>query len=181
MIAPAPADAVVARRHLRGGVRRLPLAILCTVCIVAACAGTRSTPATRYEGILLDGRKLGAGQVTREAAADPTVKAYVAQHGNPDYVLVASPRDLELVYVTRSVLAYFHRPTAGAPSVVAEVTPLPSGLYQMLPADIRAGTSAPINPVGPNCWTVPVADESCRTCCLGAGACTVQCTPATTR
>ena len=133
------------------------------------------------EGILLDARKLGAGQVTREAAGDPTVKAYVAQHGNPDFVLVASPRDLELVYVTRSVLAYFRRPTAGAPSVVSEVPPLPSGLYLMLPADLRAGTSAPINPVGPNCWTVPIADESCRTCCLGAGACTVQCTPATTR
>jgi hypothetical protein len=153
--------------------------LLWIACIVAACAGTRSTPATRYEGILLDGRNLGAGQVTREAASDPTVKAYVAQHGNPDFVLVASPTDLELVYTQRSTLAYFHRPAAGAPSVMSEVTPLPSGLYQMLPADLRAGTSLPLNPGGPNCWTVPVAGESCRTCCLGAGACTVQCGAAT--
>src|SRR4029453_18024198 len=117
---------------------RASLCLAWLVCI-AACAGSRSTPATRYEGILLDARNLGAGQVTREATSDPTVKAYVAQHGNPDFVLVASPTDLELVYVPRSVLAYFHRPAAGAPSVVSEVTPLPSGLYQMLPADIRAG------------------------------------------
>jgi hypothetical protein len=152
--------------------------VTCIVCI-AACAGTgsRNSPATRYEGILLDARNLGAGQVTREAASDPTVKAYIAQHGNPDFVLVGSTTDLELVYVSRSVLAYFHRPTQDTPSVVSEVTPLPSGLYQMLPADVRAGTGAPINPAGPNCWTVPVADQSCRTCCLGAGACTVQSTP----
>jgi hypothetical protein len=154
--------------------RRL-LGVAWIVCI-AACAGSRSTPATRYQGILLDARNLGAGQVTREAASDPTVKAYVAQHGNPDFILVGSTTDLELVYVSRSVLAYFHRPTPGAPSVVAEVTPLPSGLFQMLPADIRAGTGAPMNPGGPNCWTVPVADQSCRTCCLGTGACNVQCT-----
>ena len=109
--------------------------VACIVCI-AACTGTgsRNSPATRYEGILLDARNLGAGQVTREAASDPTVKAYVAQHGNPDFVLVGSTTELELVY------------------------------------------GAPINPVGPNCWTVAVADQSCRTCCLGAGACSVQCT-----
>ena len=162
-------------------VRQRGLSIIGVACIVcfAACAGTgsRNSPATRYEGILLDARKLGAGQVTREAASDPTVKAYVAQHGNPDFILVGSTTDLELVYVSRSVLAYFHRPTPGAPSVVSEVTPLPSGLYQMLPSDVRAGTGAPMNPVGPNCWTVAVADQSCRTCCLGAGACNVQCTP----
>ena len=158
---------------------RATLGLAWIACGAAACAGTRSTPATRYEGVLLNGRDLGAGQVAREAASDPTVKAYVAQHGNPDFVLVASPTDLELVSVTRSVLAYFHRPTAGAPSVVSEVTPLPSGLFQMLPADLRAGTSLPMNPVGPNCWTVPIADESCRTCCLGAAACTVQCNATT--
>jgi hypothetical protein len=163
------------------GVRRSGLGILPAACLVTACAGVRSTPATRYEGILLDGRNLGAGQVTREVASDPTVKAYVAQHGNPDFVLVASPTDLELVYTQRSVLAYFHRPAAGAPSIVSEVMPLPSGLYQMLPQDLRAGTSLPMNPGGPNCWTVPIGGESCRTCCLGAGACTVQCTAATTR
>jgi hypothetical protein len=151
------------------------------VVAVAACGGMRSTPATRYEGILLDGRELGAGEVTREAAGDPTIKAYVAQHPKPDFVLVATKRDVELVYTGRAVLAYFHRPGPGAPSVLGEVSPLPSGLYQMLPSDLRAGTGAPISPAGPNCWTVPVGELSCRTCCLTTQACTADCKAAQTK
>jgi hypothetical protein len=142
-----------------------------------ACGGVRATPATRYLGILLNARDLGAGEVMREASADPTIKAYVAEHGNPDFILMASPRDIQLVYARRSVLAYFHREEPGAPSTVSEVTPLPSGLLLMLPSDIRAGTGVPLNPVGPNCWTVPIAGKSCRTCCRTRVACAVQCTP----
>ena len=134
------------------------------VASLAAGSGMRSTPGTRYEGILLNGRDLGAGEVAREAAHDPTIKAYVAQHPTPDFVLVASPRDVELVYTSRAVLAYFHRPEPRAPSVVSEVTPIPTGLYQMLPRDLRAGTGAPISRARPTCWTVPVGELSCRTC-----------------
>jgi hypothetical protein len=165
-----------ARRGPQTMVRWVALGLASSAC-VAACTGMRSTPASRYEGILLNARELGAGQIAREAASDPTVKAYVAQHPQPDFVLVASPTDLQLVYVRRSVLAYFHRPAPDAPSVVREVTPLPSGLFQMLPPDLRAGTSVPLNAGGLNCWTVAVADQRCRTCCLGPGACSVQCTP----
>jgi hypothetical protein len=157
--------------------RRMRLILLASL---AACSGMRSTPGTRYEGILLNGRELGAGEVTREAAGDPTVKAYVAQHPKPDFVLVATKRDLELVYTGRAVLAYFHRPEPGAPSVLGEVSPLPSGLYQMLPSDLRAGTGTPISPAGPNCWTVPVGELSCRTCCLTTQACTADCKAAPT-
>jgi len=158
----------------RHGLRHAALAL---VVAIAACAGTgmRSTPATRYEGILLNGRKLGADETKRQAAADPTIRAYVAQHGNPDFILPANPTNTELVYTGRSVLAYFHRPTASAPSVMTEVTPLPTGLNLMLPSDLRAGTSQAISPVGPNCWTVPIAGQSCRTCCLTGAACTVEC------
>src|SRR5262249_16423146 len=114
----------------------------------ASCVGTRSTPSTRYLGILLNARDLaaaqrlppGAGEVMRQAAADPTIKAYVAQHGNPDFVLQASRLDTQLIYVRRSVLAYFRREKPDAPSAVTEVTPLPSGLFLMLPSDLRAGT-----------------------------------------
>ncbi len=153
------------------------MACVLAACLLAACAaGVRSTPATRYQGILLNRRDLGATELAREAAHDPTVKAYLAQHGPPDFVLLASPTDLQLVYVQRSVLAYFRRPAPDAPSTVSEVTPLPSALNQMLPADLRAGTSAPMTTSGVSCWTAPVVDGSCRTCCLGPGACTVQCT-----
>ena len=148
---------------------------LVLVACLAACGGMRSTPGTRYEGILLNGRNLGVGEVAREAAHDPTIKAYVAEHPTPDFVLVASKRDVQLVYTGRAVLAYFHRPQPGAPSVMSEVTPLPSGLLQMLPSDLRAGTAPPIAPIGPNCWTVPVGELSCRTCCITIQACTVDC------
>ena len=114
----------------------------------AGCAGARSTPGTRYLGILLNARDLGAGEVMRQAAHDPTINAYVAQHGNPDFVLQASLLDTQLIYVWRSVLAYFHRDKPGAPSAVSEVTPLPSGLFQMLPSDIRAGTVQQFGPTG---------------------------------
>jgi hypothetical protein len=144
----------------------------------AACTGARSTPASRYQGILLNARDLGAGEVTREAGNDPTIKAYVAQHGSPDFVLVGGPRDVELVYAQRAVLAYFHRGDPGAPSTVSEVTPLPSALLQMLPQDLRAGTGEPLTRAGPSCWTAPVAGGSCRTCCLTTAACTVDCTRA---
>jgi hypothetical protein len=150
--------------------------VLAAVVSAVGCAGARSTPGTRYLGILLNARDLGAGEVMREAAHDPTIKTYVAQHGNPDFVLQASRLDTQLVYVRRSVLAYFHRAAPGAPSAVTEVTPLPSGLFQMLPSDPRAGTGTPLNPVGPNCWTVAIATGSCRTCCASRVACTVTCT-----
>ena len=158
------------------GVACVPCLLVCLLVWTAGCAGARATPGTRYLGILLNARDLGAGEVMREAAHDPTIKTYVAQHGNPDFVLQASRLVTQLIYVWRSVLAYFHREKPGAPSTVSEVTPLPSGLFQMLPSDIRAGTGAPLNPVGPNCWTVPIATGSCRTCCLSRTACTVTCT-----
>ncbi len=151
---------------------------LCAAALLAACTPLRSTSDTRYQGILLDGRNLGAGELRREAAADPTIAQYVAQHGAPDFILTASPRDVQLIYTWRRVLAYFRRPAAGEPSAVAEVSPLPSGLLQMLPADIRAGTGEPLRAAGPSCWTVEVADASCRTCCMGPGACSVDCTRA---
>ena len=158
------------------GVACVPCLLVCLLVWTAGCAGARATPGTRYLGILLNARDLGAGEVMREAAHDPTIKTYVAQHGNPDFVLQASRLDTQLIYVRRSVLAYFHREKPGAPSTVSEVTPLPSGLFLMLPSDIRAGTGAPLNPVGPNCWTAPIATGSCRTCCLSRTACTVTCT-----
>src|SRR5262249_62096278 len=133
-------------------VRRGGACVLGALMWAAGCAGARSTPGTRYLGILLNARDLGAGEVMRVATHDPTIKAYVAQHGNPDFVLQASLLDTQLVYVRRSVLAYFHRDKPGAPSAVSEVTPLPTGVFQMLPSDIRAGSGVPLNPVGPNCW-----------------------------
>jgi hypothetical protein len=171
---PGPAELRQVFPVLRG-VACVPCLLMCLLVGTAGCTGVRSTPATRYLGILLNARDLGASEVMRAAAHDPTIKAYVAQHGNPDFVLQASLLDTQLIYVWRSVLAYFHRDKPGAPSAVSEVTPLPSGLFLMLPSDVRAGTGVPLTP-GANCWTAPIASGSCRTCCLSRTACTVNCT-----
>jgi hypothetical protein len=156
--------------------RQLALAALGLLAVtVVGCPGARSTPATRYQGMFLNARNLGADELARQSAADPTIARYVAQHGPPDFVLNGGPTDVQLVYADRSVLAYFRRPEAGAPSTVFETTPLPTGLVQMLPSDLRAGTPPPLRPVGPSCWTVPAGERSCRTCCQGTAACVVQC------
>jgi hypothetical protein len=157
--------------------RPAALATLALLAVALPGCGTplRSTPAARYQGMLLNARNLGADELVRQSAADPTIADYVTKHGPPDFILNGGPTDVQLVYAGRSVLAYFRRPDAGAPSAVYEVTPLPSGLLQILPADLRAGTAAPLNPGGPNCWTVPAGTRSCRTCCQGTAACVVQC------
>jgi hypothetical protein len=49
------------------------------VLLVAACAPVRTTPETRYLGILLDARDLGEGEVRREAERDPAIARYHAR------------------------------------------------------------------------------------------------------
>jgi len=157
--------------------RRPALATLALLAVTLPGCGAplRSTPATRYQGILLNARNLGADELARQSAADPTIARYVAEHGPPDFILTGGPTDVQLVYARPSVVAFFLRPAAGQPSTVSETTPLPSALLQMLPSDLRAGTAPPLQPFGPSCWTVPAGGQSCRTCCKGQTACVVEC------
>ncbi len=157
--------------------RRAELAALALLAIALPGCGVpvRSTAATRYQGILLNARNLGAEEVARQTAADPTVARYLAEHPDPDFILTGAPTDMQLVYARRSVVAFFLRPAPDQPSTVSETSPLPSALLQMLPPDLRAGTAAPLQPLGPSCWTVPADGRSCRTCCRGQTACVVQC------
>lgn len=152
--------------------------LLCCIVVAAACgAPMRGDRATRYQGMLLDARELGAGEVERAAAADPAVRDWIGREGQPDFVLVASPQDFQLVYYQASKIVLFHRPAPEAPSEVGVAEPLPSGIRPLLPADVRAGTGEP--PAGPavGCWTVDVPSERCRTCCQTAMACTIACRP----
>src|SRR5262245_30931722 len=149
--------------------------ILLAVTVPGCGAPLRSTPATRYQGILLNARNLGADELARQSAADPTVARYVAERGAPDFILTGGPTDVQLVYARPSVVAFFLRPAAGQPSTVTETTPLPSALAPRLPPDLRGGPAPPLQPFGPNCWTVPADGQSCRTCCKGQTACVVQC------
>jgi hypothetical protein len=141
---------------------------------VAACAPVRSMPATRYQGMLLNARDLGADALRLEMERDPSLQGYVAATGEPDFIVTGSPWDVELVYVGPSRLVHFHR-APDAPTTVHEVTPIPSPLLHILPRDLRAGTPTPINTGTTACWTVDVQPGRCRTCCPMLTSCVTEC------
>jgi len=142
-----------------------------------ACGGLRSSSTTRYQGLLLNARSLGAVQLRAEVAADPTVLNYVARTGAPDFIYRASETDLELIYTGPSRLVHFHRAEPRAPSTVTEVSPLPSSLLDLLPRDLRAGTPLPEPGPEARCWRAPVGSGSCRTCCKSTTTCATFCDP----
>jgi hypothetical protein len=150
--------------------------------VLAACGGAvkqsglRNAPDTRYLGQILDARDLGAEVLRQESATDPGLAAFLQQDGHPDFVLLASPDDLELIYTRgASELVHFHRAGPDEPSTHSVVSPLPSGLIGLLPADMRAGTGAPLMPDGIGCWHTTIPGGHCRTCCRGTMACTIEC------
>ncbi len=153
--------------------------VVLAVVLATGCAatGARNTPQTRYEGMILDTRKLGAEPLANAQKADPAVAAYVAKNGKPDFLVLLPPNNVQLIYYTRSVVAQFHRPSAGAPSVLGELTPLPDAVLGNVPMDIQAGS--PGREVGPfggaDCWTVPVGSDACKTCCAGPENCVGSC------
>jgi hypothetical protein len=108
---------------------------------------------------------------------DERVRAYVEREGWPDYVYVAGTDDLQLIYYPASRLAHFHRDRVTGQTTVTELAPLPTPLVNLLDVDLRPGTPGPISPEGPatNCWTVPVAQGACRTCCRGSLSCSTDC------
>lgn len=148
-------------------------ATLALAMTLAACSPLRSTPATRYQGMLLNARGQGAEALRIEMQRDPSLREYVAQAGEPDFIVIGSWADVELVYVPASRLAHFHREAPDAPSGVEEVTPIPTGLLQILPQDLRAGTPRPIKVRA--CWTVAKPVWACRTCCATRTSCVTEC------
>jgi hypothetical protein len=125
--------------------------------------------------MLLNARGLGAEARRVEAERAPSIRRYVAGAGEPDFIVVGGPDDVELVYASQARVAHFHR-EGGAPSTVHEVTPIPTGLLQILPRDLRAGTPRPLNPGRYTaCWTVDVRTGPCRTCCATLDSCVTEC------
>jgi hypothetical protein len=146
--------------------------------LLAACAPVRNRPEARYQGILLNARDLGAGELRRLAADDPTLGAYVEREGQPDFLLQADARDVELIYVRASKVVLFRRPADDdGPTVVGTASPLPTPILSLLPSDLRAGTGEPFPDTGTSCWTVDAGAERCRTCCAAPVACEISCAP----
>lgn len=147
---------------------------------IAACTGLRSTSESRYQGIVLNARTLGASRVDQAIRKDPAVRAWIERNGRPDYVYEAGAGNLEIVYYEASRVVHFRPDPATGTTLVGERSPLPTPLVNVLQPDLRAGTPAPLDVEdrGPpllQCWTVPVAGGACRTCCRTATACNTEC------
>ncbi len=107
---------------------------------------------------------------------DRAIRDYVARNGNPDFIYVPTATVVELVYVGSSRLILFYRDRPGTDSMTGELSPLPLEVANVLPVDIRAGTSGPIGGSTPaSCWTVSVAAHRCHTCCKGPLFCSTGC------
>jgi hypothetical protein len=134
---------------------------------------------TRYQGMVLNARTLGAVELARAVERDTRARAYVDREGAPDFIHVVGPSDVQLIYYRASRLAHFHRDPTTGETTVTELVPLPTPLVNVLELDLRAGTPAPLDEEGPvtSCWTVPVADGRCRTCCVGPRRCPTSCRP----
>ena len=143
---------------------------------LAACAPPYHPRVAQYQNIILDARELGATQLAIEMQRDHTIRDYVARNGNPDFIYVPSATVVELIYAQSSKLILFRRDRPGTDSVTGELSPLPLGVMNVLPVDIRAGTSGPIGGgATPSCWTVSAAMHRCHTCCKGPLFCSTSC------
>ena len=143
--------------------------------LLSGCTALRTNTATRYLGLLLNARDLGAAELDRLAADDPAIRDCLARSGPPDFLLEVTVTDVEFVYYGPSRLVYFHRSVPESPSFVGELSPLPNAVLNILPSDIRAGTPSNADAPQPNCWDVQISHWSCRTCCVTGGACVGGC------
>jgi hypothetical protein len=143
---------------------------------LAACAPPYNPRVAQYQNIVLDARELGAKQLEIEMQRDPAIRDYVAHNGNPDFIYVPSATVVELVYYPSSKLILFYRDPSGPGSVTGQLSPLPLGVTNVLPVDIRAGTPGPLSRDTPaGCWTVSAATHRCHTCCEGPLFCSTSC------
>jgi hypothetical protein len=144
--------------------------------VLAACAPPYSPRVAQYQNIVLNARELGAKQLDIEMQRDPAIRDYVARNGNPDFIYVPSATVVELIYFRSSKLILFYRDQSGAGSVTGELSPLPLEVANVLPVDIRAGTSGPISgDTTVSCWTVSAATHRCHSCCEGPLICSTSC------
>ena len=58
---------------------------------------------------MLNVRTRGAGPLAQEMERDPAIRRYVERAGLPDFILVTSPSDVELVYSQASRISIARR------------------------------------------------------------------------
>ena len=154
------------------------IALACALALaLSGCAPARGR-IVPYQGEIQNTRTHGGEALRIVTARNPAVAQYVAAHSQPDFVLVTSAQDVELVYYDESRLVHFHR-VAGE-TRIGELSPLPLEVANVLPVDLPAGTPGSIDPEVPwqaGCWHVDAEDTRCRTCCRSPIACASTCEP----
>jgi hypothetical protein len=103
------------------------------------CSGWRhGATLAQYEGLLLSAAPSSAGaeRLRIEMAYDPTLRAFVAQHGRPDYIYVADRFSVQLTYLDADRVVLFQRAAISAKSHFTVTPGIPAGLLNRLtPAD----------------------------------------------
>jgi hypothetical protein len=86
-----------------------------------------------YQGQVLRVRDGGPGaaRMKTEAAYDPTVRHYLDQNGAPDYLLVGSNYQLQLMYVEDDRIVLFQRPLFNPKSEATVTDGIPDSLASL--------------------------------------------------
>jgi hypothetical protein len=109
------------------------------VCLgLLGCTTWHGATLPGYEGLVLGVQSgKGAESLRMEAGFDPTLEAWITEHGDPDYIHVVSGSVVELCYIAQDELVTFTRGWSSSSSAVA-TTPIPSRLSDRFnPADRR--------------------------------------------
>lgn len=93
--------------------------------------------AKEFAGVPLapDGGR-GRARFAEELRYDPTLAAYVAEHGRPDYFYIVDHQKMYLFYVRGDRAAMFERVAMEA-SQVKELGRIPGSMLTMLPAEVK--------------------------------------------
>lgn len=102
--------------------------------LVFGCAGWHhGTSLDEYQGQVLRIRDGGSGaeRLKTEAAYDPSIKHYVEQTGQPDYLLVVDRYQLQLMYIEDDQIVVFQRTTWNPKSQATVTDGIPDPLASL--------------------------------------------------
>lgn len=117
----------------RRRVRPLLPALLVALAGLGCAVLDHHLQADRYMGRPLSTRSgAGAERLASEIRIDPTIAEYVAEHGRPDYLYLASHTKIYIFYLASDGAALFERPLI-AQSRLTELGRIPGSLLDLLP------------------------------------------------
>lgn len=110
-------------------------AVCTTALILSGCATWRlGTTLPQYQGLVLPVKNGGPGtaRLRLEGDFDSTVRDYVQQNGQPDYIHEIDAYALQLIYLDRQRVVVFRRPWWAFASRASVTEGIPEGLAKLL-------------------------------------------------